>query len=942
MADTVGRSIIEVGADATNLEAGMAAATKSVENFENKAEQSAQNVGKAFDDAQKQVGGATQKLDATTKRFLASLERESEQAGRARSEYLQLRAAKLGVSDQASAMIQRLQQQEAAQRAAADAAKAEALAQREAARAKQVAGQAMTDYGMSAKQTTAALRQVPAQITDIVVSLQGGQAPLTVLLQQGGQLRDIFGGVVPAFRALAGAVGALITPLNVGLAALAGLGFAFYQGRQQINEYNRALISSGGLAGMTGSQMSQAASEVGALTGRFGDARTAAAALAETGLFAGQNLINAMRGVAAGTEVTKREVGDLVGVFADIAKDPVKTLTELNLKYNFLTAEIYNQIRALQEQGRTQDAVTLGVRTFADTLQQRQGEIVQNLGYIERGWRFIKEQIGGAINTLQSFGRAQSDDNQLALARQRLESLRRSAQGASPTSGIARAVAEAEQQVYIIERRMAGEAQLADYRARAARDRQEAFAAEQRITQEIDRGKSKQQQLNEALAKFRADIQAIRSANPESAALRPANIAAAEAAIRARFREATGRAPRSRDPDAPKPDTSAAVRLLESLRQQEQATQAQLQNDEKLTASQTKLVQFNQQIADIKNKQILTADEQSLIANEQAIRAQYQRNIAVELELRTKQEETRELERQKRLLDQMTERSRQITLTIDQANESRRFQNQQRLTGFGSGTQAQEEMRSRLQINNEFQRYQDQLTRATPAELLGSRQYKDAVEQIKTGLQAALAEHESYYARLRMLQSDWTVGASQALQNYIDQAGNTAAITERIFTDAFKGLEDALTTFVTTGKLSFEDLSKSIVSSVTRAIIQAQIVAPLAQALQGAMGGGNLFASIAGSLFGAPGRALGGPVLSGRTYEVNENMPELLSFKGREFLMMGNQSGQIKPLSQAAQPSGGRPIVVNVQAVPNMSRQTALQQGATIGQGLRTAMARNT
>ena len=119
-------------------------------------------------------------------------------------------------------------------------------------------------------------------------------------------------------------------------------------------------------------------------------------------------------------------------------------------------------------------------------------------------------------------------------------------------------------------------------------------------------------------------------------------------------------------------------------------------------------------------------------------------------------------------------------------------------------------------------------------------------------------------------------------------------------------------------------------------------MAPLAQALQGAAGGGNLFATIAGSLFGAPGRALGGPVLAGRSYEVNENMPELLSFKGREFLMMGNQSGQVKPLSPATQPAGGRPIVVNVQAVPNMTRQTAMQQGATIGQGIRTAMARNT
>jgi phage-related minor tail protein len=56
--------------------------------------------------------------------------------------------------------------------------------------------------GMSAKATAAALRGVPAQLTNIVVSLQGGQAPLTVLLQQGGQLKDMFGGIGNASKAL--------------------------------------------------------------------------------------------------------------------------------------------------------------------------------------------------------------------------------------------------------------------------------------------------------------------------------------------------------------------------------------------------------------------------------------------------------------------------------------------------------------------------------------------------------------------------------------------------------------------------------------------------------------------------------------------------------------------------------------------------------------------
>lgn len=931
MADTIGRSIIEVGADASNLQAGMAEAARSVENFEAKATDAAQGVGKAFDDAQKQVGGATQKLDATTKRFLASLERESDQAGRTRSEYLQLRAAKMGVADQAGPMIARLREQEAAQRAAADAAKLEAAAVKEAMRAKQAGAQVFSEYGMSAKQTTAALRQVPAQLTDIVVSLQGGQAPLTVFLQQGGQLRDVFGGAAPAARALGAAVGRMVTPLNLALAATAGLALAFYEGSKQANEFNRAIIASGGSAGLSAAGLAQAAAQVGAIAGAYGIAREAAVALAETGTLSGGNLESALRGVTAGVEVTKKSVADMVTIFSDLQKDPIKAVTELNVKYNFLTAAVYNQIRALQEQGRTQEAATLAIRTFADTLENRQSKIVENLGYIERGWRAIKNEIAAATETAVSFGRQQTDDRALVQARNRLASYRQSAGpgGGAPGSRIAELVKEAELEVNTIERRIGAQNRLAEYQGRANADRQAAFAAEQRITDQIDKGKTKQQQLNDELGKFRKDLESIRAANPSSAALKPENIAAAEAAIRNRFKEGGGGG-----------SVAAGVRLLENLRQQEQATRAQLDADEKLTSSQQKLVQFSQQIADIKEKKILTADEKSLLANERAIRNQYEKNIAAEVELENRKKTTKELERQQKLYDQFVERARQLEMTMAQANEGRRTQNDQRLAMFGLGTQSQEQMRGRMQIEDEFKKYRDQLTKATPESLLGSDEYKREVEKIKESLRQALADQDAYYNSLREKQANWVNGANQAVQNYVDNAANVAATTDKIFSDAFKGLEDVLTNFVTTGKLSFEDLSRSIVASVTRAIIQAQIVAPLAKSLQGSFGGG--FGDFVGSLFTAPGRAVGGPVLAGGMYEVNENMPELLNYKGREFLMMGNQSGQVKPLSDSTQPSGGKAIIVNVQAAPNMSRSTAQQQGAMIGQGIRNAMSRNT
>ncbi|WP_315897196.1 phage tail length tape measure family protein, partial [Streptomyces sp. P9(2023)] len=62
------------------------------------------------------------------------------------------------------------------------------------------------------------MRNVPAQITDITTSLIGGQPAYLVAIQQGGQLKDMFGGIVPAARALASTLVSMINPLTISAA----------------------------------------------------------------------------------------------------------------------------------------------------------------------------------------------------------------------------------------------------------------------------------------------------------------------------------------------------------------------------------------------------------------------------------------------------------------------------------------------------------------------------------------------------------------------------------------------------------------------------------------------------------------------------------------------------------------------------------------------------
>lgn len=96
-------------------------------------------------------------------------------------------------------------------------------------------------YGLSQKQTAAAMRGVPAQITDITTSLVAGQNPMIVMIQQGGQLKDMFGGIKPAAAALGSQLLALVNPYTLAAAGAAGLGYVIWRQINEINEYNKSV-----------------------------------------------------------------------------------------------------------------------------------------------------------------------------------------------------------------------------------------------------------------------------------------------------------------------------------------------------------------------------------------------------------------------------------------------------------------------------------------------------------------------------------------------------------------------------------------------------------------------------------------------------------------------------------------------------------------------------
>src|SRR5450830_113119 len=278
----------------------------------------------------------------------------------------------------------------------------------------------MQQLGASAVQTAAAMRMVPAQVTDIVVSLQAGQKPLTVLMQQGGQLKDMFGGVGNATKALGTYIGGLLTPTNLAVAAVAGLGLAYYQGSQEASAFQKAITLSGNAAGVTAGQMQDMARGLAVMQGTQSAASAALIEMASTGRVAGESLQTYTRSALDMERAVGTSVAETAKAFAQLGEAPLQASLKLNESTNYLTVALYKQIKALEDQGRATDAAKVAQDAYASMTEQRAQSILQNLGYVERAWLGIKDAAKMAGDVIMDLGRSATPTDQLAAINARI------------------------------------------------------------------------------------------------------------------------------------------------------------------------------------------------------------------------------------------------------------------------------------------------------------------------------------------------------------------------------------------------------------------------------------------------------------------------------------------------------------------------------------------
>ncbi|QNL88876.1 phage tail tape measure protein [Pseudomonas putida] len=688
---------------------------------------------------------------------------------------------------------------------------------------------ALNKTGMSAKATAAALRGVPAQFTDIVVSLQGGQAPLQVLLQQGGQLKDMFGGIGPAVQALGGYVLGLVNPFTVAAAAVAVLGYAYYSGSEEAVEFQKALITTGNAAGTTSDRLSGMAREVAATVGTTGAAAEVLTQLASSGKVASASFVEITEAALEWRSATGTAVEETVAEFVKIGKDPVAAAKDLSEQYNFLTAATYSQIVALKEQGDTIGAAKLLTDSYVDTIKNRSKEVTENLSIWERGWKALRGEVAATVDSVKNIGRDQDIASRIVDMQRQVAAAQSAVNADADDTDARKKLTNASLELKGLIQQRDTMAAIASARALDAQQQQAAIVAMGKVDALEKSAWTNAEKRAEKLKEYRKSLDDIREKNPNDERLKPERIARVEADIAKQFKDPAGRTG-SVDLSGFNDQKNALSAILAEYKNHQKeldaAQKAGLISQESYAAQRAAIIEQQKgdvtfayeaeikALEDAKGKSTTSAQQRiqldQKIADARAAMVKAQKDADTELAVLATNEQGRlakqaaatqayvdQLERQRAALSTSGDRSaaaiglgdRQAGLQRDLDGATDRF-NDERAKLLDRRRTAPDKY-----SEDDYQRDLAILSKA-------EEEYRDTVVD--------------NYDKISAAQGDWRKGASSAFQNYLDQARDVAGQTKSLFTNAFTSMEDAVVNFAITGKGSFADFTKSILADMAR------------------------------------------------------------------------------------------------------------------------------
>lgn len=535
----------------------------------------------------------------------------------------------------------------------------------------------------SAAQTANAMRMIPAQMTDIVVGLSTGQSPFMVLMQQGGQLKDMFGGIGPALKGVGTYVRGLVNPYSVAAASVGLLTYAVYQNRQEIDAATKIATTS---LGANGDAAERLAFNMVAISDKTGQAIDEVGSMFITTNDGASEAINKLIDVGFSYDEARTKVAQ----YKDSAN------------FTALNADIDQHRREILKIGDSWTAAAIEIKNYYTAADKGRQNVALG-GAIDPTMRFIGQALDlqTTMNTLTIEGNKAVKNSVDWINKE-----------------------------YLAADRVAG----AEARLREARAQSRKIA-------------------------FSGNKEAIDQAN-------------ALIAVREKELEQAKKAGQPKTNKEKAYTEDAATRLLDQINQQTTVMQSQLDASDKLNSATQARVKFEQQIADLKSKTQLTADQKSILARSQEILQAYKNQEALQNSVKTL-DNYRKMQEQVRFKDEQTNNLLKTRLELlEKAKATGQLK-----PGEYEKTRADIYQNTDMQLPSTVRNVVGNTT-PTGGQLSGTfggmQQQYSQLDQAQKDLDAWLVRQEEAYAKAGAI----TAEGEARMQKTRSDAANAAAVIE--------------------------------------------------------------------------------------------------------------------------------------------------------------------
>lgn len=517
-----------------------------------------------------------------------------------------------------------------------------------------------------------------------------------------------------------------------------------------VDGYSQALQKSGQQSVMTTQYLAN-------LTGRLGDTDKAVKAVTESVAAGfGGDMLERVAGLGARMEEVGQSSGDLVSMLASLKGDPLQAIQKLTDQGILLNGSMIDQIVTLERQGKTTEATALLQKVAMDDLEQKIKDQEKNVGGLEGAWKSLKGFVGDAFKTM---GEAQMATAQAMAAAANVEINK----GPDPA---------------IKQREDAEKAHQAQVKQREEITKR--LKDENTLSGLIKAGASRE--------KERADAVALVNAHYKKGS------AEYEDAMRGIDKMYAERKTKGVTDDE-------ATRRLQSLRQEEAALRTQTAQTDNLTESEKKLVQFNQEIADLKEKKILTAGQKSVLASERDLRAQLEINASLD-----KANEQRKIGLQLQEQNQELYRS---TLQLQQEYSNRVAQ-------MTLSTDAYDQMVAEQQVRERFAKVREDLDHLVADK--ASDNYRNQTEVLRQEEQRQLEIVRDGAIKKSEVEGSWSAGLKKGIADWGDTVNDQFSQVREITVSSFNSMGNSVWALASKGKSDFKSFATSVINDLGQMI----------------------------------------------------------------------------------------------------------------------------